>query len=174
MSVTADDITRIVLGQAVETLNQAAARIRHCLAQLTDEQVWSRPHESLNSIGNLVLHLSGNIRQWITSGLGGAVDRRNRAAEFAERGPVARDDLLRTFDSSVTEACVVLRRLNTSDMLARRRIQGFDITGWEALFDAVPHFKGHQQEIIGLTRQLLKEDYQFYWQPQGVEQGAPS
>jgi hypothetical protein len=173
MSVTADDVTRIVLGQAIETLNQAAARIRHCLAQLTDEQVWWRPHESLNSIGNLVLHLSGNIRQWIISGLGGAVDQRNRPAEFAERGPVPREDLLRTFDSGVAEACVVLGGLNTNDMLTRRRIQGFDVTGWEALFDAVPHFKGHQQEIIGLTRQLLKEAYRSYWQPQGAEQGAP-
>jgi hypothetical protein len=173
MSATADDVTRIVLDQAIETLNQSSARIRHCLAQLADEQVWWRPHDSLNSIGNLVLHLSGNVRQWIVSGLGGAVDRRNRPAEFTERGPVAREDLLQSFDLSIAEACAVLKRLTTDDMLAHRRIQGFDVTGWEALFDSVPHFKGHQQEVVGLTRQLLKDDYRFYWQPQGAEQGAP-
>jgi hypothetical protein len=58
-------------------------------------------------------------------------------------------------------------------MLATRRIQGFDVTGWAALFDTIPHFKGHQQEIVGLTRQLLGDSYRFYWQPEGAEQGAP-
>jgi Protein of unknown function (DUF1572) len=68
----------------------ATVRIKHCLGQLTDEQIWWRSHPSLNSIGNLILHLCGNVRQWIVAGLGSAADSRNRSAEFSERGPISK------------------------------------------------------------------------------------
>jgi len=174
MPASADEVTRAVLHEAIGTLEQSSVRIHHCLDQLTDEQIWWRPHESLNAIGNLVLHLSGNVRQWIISGLGGTSDRRNRPAEFSERRGATRKELLSSLDSVVAEACEVLGRLSTDDMRAKRRIQGFDVTGWAALFDSVPHFKGHQQEIVSLTRQMLGDQYRFFWQPEGVEQGAPT
>jgi hypothetical protein len=174
MPASADEVTRAVLHEAIGTLEQSLVRIRHCLDQLTDEQIWWRPEESLNAIGNLVLHLAGNVRQWIVAGLGGTPDTRNRPAEFSERRRVTREELLSTLDSVVAEACEVLGRLNSAEMLGKRRIQGFDVTGWAALFDSVPHFKGHQQEIVSLTRQMLGNQYRFFWQPEGVEQGAPT
>src|SRR4029077_4440954 len=82
--MTADEMAAAVGREAATELTSALAKIKHCLGQLTEEQVWWRSRPSLNSIGNLILHLCGNVRQWIVAGLGGAADSRDRPAEFAE------------------------------------------------------------------------------------------
>ena len=69
-------------------------KIERCLERLTDEQVWWRASERSNSVGNLLLHLEGNLRQWVVCGAGGRVDARERDREFAERRPLARGELL--------------------------------------------------------------------------------
>lgn len=158
--------------EAANELGNAISRIRHCLGQLRDEQIWRRPREEMNSVGNLVLHLCGNLRQWIVIGLGGGEDRRDRPAEFAERGPIARADLLHQLDNVVAEATTVLTRMTGTELLRPRRIQGFDVTGVGAIFDSVPHFRGHTQEIVHMTRAMLNDAYQFHWTPQTPEQGA--
>src|SRR3954452_23792908 len=68
-------------------------KITHCMLQLTDEQVWQRPRPEMNSVGNLITHLCGNLRQWIISGVGGSPDVRNRPAEFAALTGPTRDQL---------------------------------------------------------------------------------
>ena len=88
--MTTDELAAAVGTEAANALSSALAKIKHCLGQWTAEQVWWRSHPSLNSVGNLVLHLCGNVRQWIVAGLGGAADSRDRPAEFAERGPIPR------------------------------------------------------------------------------------
>ena len=171
--LTADDLAAAVRTEAANELTEALDRIRHCLGQLTDEQVWWRCQPSLNSIGNLILHLCGNVRQWIIAGLGGAADVRNRPAEFAERGPIPKEELSSKLDAVVSEAKEVLGRLTARQMLEVRRIQGFDVTGLAAIFDSVPHFRGHTQEIVSMTRLQLGDAYQFAWAPASPEQGAP-
>jgi hypothetical protein len=91
--MTVDELAAAVGTAAADELESALERIEHCLEQLNDEQVWVRSQPSLNSIGNLILHLCGNLRQWIVAGVGGSPDVRNRPAEFAERGPVPKEDL---------------------------------------------------------------------------------
>ncbi|GIW80826.1 MAG: hypothetical protein KatS3mg105_2633 [Gemmatales bacterium] len=154
-------------------LDNARGTIQHCVEQLTDEQLWARPAESMNSIGNLLLHLCGNLRQWIVSGIGGAADTRDRPREFAERGPLPRADLLFQLDRTVAEARNALRKATAESLLQPRRIQGFDVNGLEAVIDSVAHFRGHTQEIVHLTRRLLGERYRFAFVPATVEQGAP-
>jgi Protein of unknown function (DUF1572) len=158
---TADEVTRAALGEASAVLDRCAIKIRHCVEQLSDEQIWWRPDPALNSIGNLILHLTGNVRQWIVSGLGGSADVRNRPAEFAERGPIPKGKLLTGLSDVVREATAVMRRVTAADMAKQRVVQGYTVTGWGALFDAVPHFQGHTQEIVGQTRMQLKDRYQF-------------
>src|SRR5437764_6339620 len=99
--MTADELATAVGTEAASELASALSKIKHCLGQLSDEQVWWRSHPSLNSVGNIVLHLSGNLRQWIVAGLGDATDVRDRPAEFAERGPISRDELLRRLEAGV-------------------------------------------------------------------------
>jgi uncharacterized damage-inducible protein DinB len=171
--MTADELAATVGTEAANELASAQERIKHCLGQLTDEQVWWRSRPFLNSIGNLILHLCGNLRQWIVAGLGGVPDGRNRPAEFSERGPIPKDELLRRLDAVVDEARAALARQTARQLLEARRIQGFDVTGLKAIFSSVPHFRGHTQEIINMTRLQLSDAYQFAWAPATPEEGAP-
>lgn len=171
--LTGQDVTQQVTAAANEVFDQCLEKIEHCLRQLTDEQIWWRPGEDMNSIGNLVLHLTGNVRQWIVAGLGNEEDVRDRPREFSERGPVPSDALWHDLETVVNEAKRVLAAAEPATMAGNHRIQGFDVTGWYALFDCVPHFKGHTQEIICMTRMQLGSEYQFHWQPETPEQGAP-
>ncbi len=155
-------------------LTDALKRIEHCLDQLSDEQVWWRPAESMNSVGNLLLHLAGNVRQWIICGLEETADTRDRPAEFAERRAIAKAELRRQLSETVEEAAEVLLSQTTEDWLRQRRIQGFEVTGLGAAINSVAHFRGHTQEIVHLTRSLLGDRYRFAWVPATPEQGAPA
>jgi hypothetical protein len=171
--MTADELAAAVGAAAAQELGSALDRIRHCLGQLTDEQVWHRSRPDLNSIGNLILHLCGNLRQWVLAGIGGAPDSRDRPAEFAERELVPKDELQRRLEAVVEEAKRVLKSANAVGLTEGRRIQGFDVTGIGAVFDSVPHFRGHTQEIVHMTRLQLGEAYRFAWRPSTPDQGAP-
>jgi hypothetical protein len=171
--MTADDLAAVVGTAAAHELDSARKRIQHCLGQLNDEQVWRRSGPSLNSIGNLILHLDGNLRQWIVAGIGGAADLRNRPAEFAEQGPIPKEELLSRLEAVVEEARRILAGVEARQLAAVRRIQGFDVSGAAAIFDSIPHFRGHTQEIVHITRLQLGDAYQFDWTPTTPEQGAP-
>jgi hypothetical protein len=170
--MTADAFAGTVGAQAALEMANALKRIKHCLDQLSDEQIWWRAAPSLNSIGNLILHLCGNVRQWIIVGLDSGQDTRNRPAEFAEQRPIPRIELEQRLDAVVGEAGNVLRRQQAEQLLQVRRIQGMDVSGLEALFDSVPHFRGHTQEIVSMTRLQLGQAYKFAWAPASPEQGA--
>ncbi len=170
--LTAEDVARSALGETNKLLDECAAKIGHCVNQLSDEQIWWRPAPSLNSIGNLILHLCGNLEQWIVSGVGGAPDTRHRPAEFAERGPIPRAVLLDKLTSVVAAAQRTIAQSRPAELARERTIQGFAVTGWAAILHSVPHFNGHTQEIISYTRMQLGDAYKFYWQPKTPEQGA--
>jgi hypothetical protein len=172
--MTADELAAAVGAAAAHELDSALLRIKHCLGQLNDSQAWHRSQPGLNSIGNLVLHLYGNLRQWVVAGLGGAPDVRNRPAEFAEAGPVPKDELVRNLEAVVEEAKRILAGVDARQLKEGRRIQGFDVTGAAAIFDSVPHFRGHTQEIVHITRLQLGDAYRFAWTPTTPEQGAPA
>jgi hypothetical protein len=145
-------------------------KIEHCVEQLTDEQVWWRPRGEMNSIANLMLHLAGNLRQWIISGIGGEKDERNRPQEFADRSRAPAAELLAKLRRTVAEADVVLAKLDAERLAQTRRIQGFDTTVLAAAFDTIAHFRGHTQEIIHMTREQLGGAYRFDFVPKGKEQ----
>jgi len=173
MYPTSDQLAAAVSAAAGHELTSALERIEHCLGQLTDEQIWQRESEAMNSIGNLILHLCGNLRQWIVAGIGGAADVRERPLEFSERGPIAKTELIRRLTEAVAQAHDALAQASASDLMRKRCIQGFDVSGIDALFDSVPHFRGHTQEIIHMTRSILGDAYQFAWAPATPQQGAP-
>ena len=173
MTPADETVARAYLAHTRHCLAACHERINHCLGQLGDAQVWWRPREDMNSIGNLLLHLCGNVRQWIIAGVPGAPDVRDRPREFAERGPIPRDELLRRLDAVVGEADATLAAFPDGQLLEPRRIQGFDETVLSAVFDTLAHFNGHTQEIVSLTRQQLGDAYRFAWAPATPEQGAP-
>ncbi len=137
-------------------------KIERCIERLTDEQVWWRPNPESNSIGNLLLHLSGNARQWIVAGLGGATDRRQRQTEFDERKVIPRDELLRILRTTITDVDNVLAGLDPAKLLDSYPIQGTEGTALEAIFHVTEHFSMHTGQVILLTKMLANTDLVFY------------
>ncbi len=143
-------------------LQEQTDRIAACVARLAPGQIWSRAHDTENAIGNLLLHLRGNIRQWILSGIGGHAHGRDRDAEFARREPVPTDELLVGLRDTVAEADRVLAGLTAADLLSRRAIQAYDVTVLEAVHHVVEHLAGHTGQIIWATKRITGEDLGFY------------
>ena len=143
-------------------------KIERCLEKLTDEQIWWRANEESNSIGNLILHLCGNARQWIICGVGGQHDNRDRDAEFAQRDAIARDELLTLLRSTLTEIETTLRTLDPSLLLERRQIQGHDVDLLNAIFHVTEHFSMHTGQIIMLTKMITGTNLRFYDFDSGV------
>ena len=168
-----DDVAtagELYLNTARECLAEGLRKIEHCVHQLNEDQVWWRPRPNMNTIANLMLHLAGNIRQWICHGVGGARDIRNRPEEFADRSELPKNNILSMLRSAVREADIVMEKLPPQKLTEPRRIQGFDTTVLAAIFDSVAHFRGHTQEIIHMTREILGDKYKFDFVPQGAEQ----
>ena len=139
-------------------------RIEQCIEQLNDEELWWRGNPQSNSVGNLLLHLEGNARQWIVSGLGGEADARGRDLEF-EIGTAqpSGEELLRLLHETLVEVDSVLSRLAPSRLSEVRRIQGRDdVTTLEAVYHVVEHFSMHTGQIILLTKLLTSRDLTFY------------
>ena len=144
-----------------EELDSALSRIRHCVDQLSVEQLWWRPGGDRNAIGNLVLHLSGNVKQLIVSAVGGQPDDRDRPAEFAARGPIPKEALLQQLTGVIDQAKTAIAAATADELCRTRRVMNWDLTGLQAIVRSVAHFRGHTQEIIHQTRDILGDNYQF-------------
>ena len=155
--------SRAFIQQAREFLREEyLPKIERCLERLTDEQVWWRSNSESNSIGNLLLHLSGNARQWIVCGLGGEADDRVRQAEFDERTTIPRDELLSRLRTTVMAVDETLAVFAPHRLLDRFKIQGTEVTALAAIFHVTEHFSMHTGQVILLTKMLAGMDLVFY------------
>jgi hypothetical protein len=143
-------------------LDQYWPRLRGCVESLTAEQVWWRPNEASNSIGNLILHLNGNLQQWLISSFNHLEDTRNRPAEFAERQFIPPAALLKRLDGTMQEAAAVLSRLTEIDLLSTFHIQGYTVSGVHAVYQVVEHFGMHYGQILYITKLVRGNDLGFY------------
>jgi uncharacterized damage-inducible protein DinB len=155
-------------------LRMRSERIETCLRKLTMEQIWTRRHENENAIGNLVLHLCGNVRQWILCGVGGAADDRDRDAEFARREPLPPEVLLSRLRQTLDEADRVLEQVRPLDLLSKRRIQVYDVTVLHAIYHVAVHFSEHTGQILWATKGLTGEDLGFYGYLSGKKPAGPA
>lgn len=147
-------------------------KIRGSVEVLSDADLWWRPHGAANSIGNLLLHLAGNIRQWVVSGVGGAPDRRDRAAEFAEREPLSRAELLARITEAVLEADAVIASTDPASLGERRQVQGRTVTLFEAIYHAIEHFGMHTGQIVYIAKLRSGTDLGFYRVIDGIPRAA--
>jgi uncharacterized damage-inducible protein DinB len=143
-------------------LNQYWPRLRTCVESLTDEQIWWRPNPSCNSIGNLILHLNGNVRQWLVDSFNKDEDKRDRPAEFSAQGSMTGKELLEKLHATIQEAVQVINRLSEADLIARYEIQGYNVYGLEAVYQVIEHFGLHYGQIAYITKMLRDEDPGFY------------
>jgi len=143
-------------------LDQSCERIEVCVGMLTPEQVWARGSEPQNAIGNLLLHLTGNLNQWILTGIAGAPDTRDRDAEFTARDSASPAELTRGLRETLDAALAVIRTLPPQRLTERTFIQGHHVTILEAIYHVVEHFSGHTGQIILLTKAYTNHDLGFY------------
>lgn len=155
-------VESLFLESSAEVLLEHLGRIETCLRKLTDDQIWARGHENENAVGNLVLHLTGNVRQWILSGLGGAPDNRFRDAEFAARQGPASAELAGNLRAAVEGAVEVIRHLSTEQLIAIHEIQNYRVSGVYAVLHVTEHFAQHTGQIIFGTKMLTGTDLGFY------------
>jgi hypothetical protein len=153
---------RIFVQFSVKKLTQLSERIQDCLGRLTSDQVWSRGSENENAVGNIVLHLCGNLRQWIGSGIGGKPDIRVRDREFAARGDIDPADPAERLRSGVEDATGIISGVTTERLIEKVKIQNYDVTVLEAIYHVVEHFAQHTGQIIFATKQLTGSDLGYY------------
>jgi hypothetical protein len=143
-------------------LEQYWPRLRKSVESLSDEQLWWRPNDASNSIGNLILHLNGNVRQWLVASFNQLEDKRDRPAEFHESAQLPASALLAKLGATIDEAALVLARLTEADLLAPFEIQGYHVRGLDAVYQVVEHFGLHYGQIVYITKILRSEDLGFY------------
>jgi len=157
------EVSQAFIQNARELINQEyLPKIARCLEKLTDEQVWWRPNAESNSIGNLLLHIAGNARQWIVCGLGGEMDKRERQTEFDQRSVIPRDQLLARLKTTFADVDNVLARFDPARLLDSYPIQGTEATALAAIFHVTEHISMHTGQIILLTKMLANIDLVFY------------
>lgn len=137
---------------AARYLEEYLAKIRACLARLSDQDVWQRSHPATNSIANLLLHLRGNLSLWILHGLGGEPDTRRRSLEFSTRESASLAELEAGLTEVLGRCCSLVRGLDPSALGETREIQGYSVDGLGVLFHAVEHMSYHTGQIVSMTK----------------------
>jgi uncharacterized damage-inducible protein DinB len=156
-----DEIGRLFLDHSTTKMKHMAGHVSTCLALLSQEQVWLRSSENVNSVGNLVLHLCGNIRQWIGYGIGGQDDIRHRDAEFAAKdGPKA--ELAVLFEKTVADAVAIISNLSPGRLIERITPQGREVSVLDAIYQATGHLQEHAGQIVFATKQMTGRDLALY------------
>jgi uncharacterized damage-inducible protein DinB len=149
-------------------------RLRAGVESLSEADVWWRPNEASNSVGNLVLHLAGNVRQWIVHGVGGSEDVRDRAVEFAARGSVRKKALLATISRAVRDADRVLARVDAARLDEPLVVQGYRVTVGGAILHVAEHFSYHTGQILYVVKMRQARDLGFYAHLDGTSKSEPA
>ncbi len=137
-------------------------RLKKCVGELTDSQIWYRPNLHSNSVGNLVLHLCGNVRQWILAGVGGEKDVRERQKEFDEKGPISTEKMLKDLDDLIMAVDQVLDQIEASALLKMYDVQGYKESGLSILIHVTEHFSYHIGQMTYIVKMLKDMDMGYY------------
>ena len=147
---------------AISYFREYLGKIEAAFARLSEEQVWQRPNEASNSMGNQILHLCGNIRQYAISSLGQVEDTRERDSEFAAQEGFNKDELLTKLKATVDEAIGVFEKLDEAELLRERHVQAYHYTGLAVLIHVVEHFAYHTGQIVFWAKALSNKGFDFY------------
>ena len=147
---------------STEKLRRSGSRIEDCVRRLNYDQIWTRNADNVNSVGNLVLHLCGNVRQWIGFGIGDLADQRDRNSEFAARGGLEPAELIERARKTVSEAIDIIGKFDGARLMEKVTIQNYEVTKMEAIYQVVEHFAQHTGQIIFVTKMLTGEDLGYF------------
>ena len=160
--MTSDPSARFLAESRRYLTEEYLPKIRHALEPLSEDDIWWRPNEASNSLGNLLLHLAGNVRQWIVAGVGGQPDDRDRAAEFAARGSMPKAEALATLTDAVEAAARTLEAFPPARLGDSFAIQGRDTTAFDAIYHVIEHFSMHMGQILWIAKARVGKDLGFY------------
>lgn len=155
-------ISQEFITQAIFRLEENPPRIKNCLDRLSEAEVWQKPNPSSNSIGNLILHLCGNITQYIIASLGDTTDNRARDLEFSTSGGYSKADLWEKIDQVVKDASEVIKACDEEGLLKVRAVQGFEFSGIGIIIHVAEHLSYHTGQIAFWTKYLKDQDLGFY------------
>lgn len=167
-----DPIGELYLAESQKQFVKARDRVNHCLNQLDDEDIWWTPQEPCNSIGIILQHVCGNLRQWVLSGVGGAPDTRNRPEEFEMTERTPKVAVQQTVNEVFDDVLAILKNLAPGRLMEQKHIQGFDASLLGVVYVAVTHLDIHVGQILYITRLKKGDEYQVFWKPTIKEQGA--
>jgi uncharacterized damage-inducible protein DinB len=149
------DLNATLIQDFTRSYQDSAKKIHRLVEPLSEEQVWTKPYPYGNSIGNLVLHLTGNLNYYFGTEMGGTGYVRNRPLEFAETSRIAKDELLKRFDEAIAIVAAVLLKQSESDWGAAYSAKGMEEIGDR--FRAFLHLAGHIYHHTGQMMYLVKE-----------------
>lgn len=148
--------------QAIYRMEENTTKLNKCLEEIDENELWTRPNASSNSIGNLILHLCGNITQYIISSLGNKEDLRERDAEFNAKGGLPKEHLHGLLTQTIQEAIETMRDLPPEVMLHKRQVQGFEFSAIGIIIHVVEHYSYHTGQIAFWIKLLKDKDLAFY------------
>lgn len=143
-------------------IDESVRMLGICLERLQPKDFWARPNNASNAIGNLLLHLSGNMRQYVISGLGGKADTRVRDAEFSQEALADPKEVWDGFLQTVAEAREVIVQASEVELLHKKRVQGFYLSGLGLALHAVEHLSYHTGQIAWAVKAAQDTDLGFY------------
>ncbi len=157
-----NNITQEFIEQSILRIEENTSKIIKCLDGLSEEQLWLRPNEASNSIGNIILHLCGNVRQYIISALGDEPDIRERDKEFSAKGGYNKEGLQDKLTATVDHAINTIRNIDENRLLKKHAVQAYNYSGVGIIVHVTEHFSHHAGQVIFWTKQLTKKDFDFY------------
>ena len=150
------------IDQTLKSIDENTSKIKACMKQLEEKDIWFHQNDHVNSVGNIILHLCGNIRQWIISSLGGAPDIRDRDLEFSTMGGFAKEELTTKWQDTMREAVTVITNASPENLLRHRVVQGSTVSGIGIIIHVTEHYSYHTGQIIFLTKLYKNMDMGFY------------
>jgi uncharacterized damage-inducible protein DinB len=162
MNLIEKEIKAEFINNSMYRMDESTRMIQICFKELSEEQVWKKPNANSNSIANLILHLCGNITQYIISSLGEVEDIREREKEFSSTSGLNKDQLLQKLMETVNTAKKVIFSAEFNKLLKKRPVQGFDFSGIGIIVHVVEHYSYHTGQIALLTKLWNDKDLGFY------------
>jgi uncharacterized damage-inducible protein DinB len=157
-----DIVCNEFISQAIHRIHKNTEKLAACMKQLDEKEVWVSPNENMKSIGNLILHLCGNIRQYIISSLGRSEDVRERNLEFSTNGGYSKKDLMTMLETTVGKSVDIIRHMSPEELMQNRMVQGMAYTGIGIVVHVSEHYSCHSGQIILMTKLLKNIDLGFY------------
>lgn len=162
MSTTGSELSKEIKKNTIYRMDESLRMVEKSLGELKEEEVWHRPNEASNSIGNIMVHLCGNITQYILAGLGENKDTRQRDAEFTISGGINKEQLMADLINLIEQVKEVVNGLTDEQLIKYYKVQGFSLSGVGILMHVVEHFSYHTGQIAFWVKYLKAKDLQFY------------